>query len=108
MNKIILTLILIILITGCSIKPQRVVVTETKLVYTSIPSHYLTSCETTQPPNQKDYLAIEDTLDGYVEKETILSKYATSLILDIKKCNEKLQAIKKFDADQTKLINKKK
>lgn len=103
MNKIILSLVLIILTTGCSVKPQRVVVTDTKLVYTPLPADYLKNCKTTQPPKKDDFLALKDPS----EKESVLTKYIISLHKDIKTCDGQIDAIRKFDAEQIELIKKK-
>lgn len=104
MNKILISLLLVTLITGCSVKPQRIVVKETELVYVPIPEQYIKECSTTQPPNKKEYLAIED----FSDKEVVLAKYIMTLHKDVHNCGKQVEAIKKFNTEQMELVNKRK
>ena len=114
MKKILVSIILVLAITGCANKPQRVVVTDKQLVYVSIPQEYLVDCKATRQPKQDSYLgtkenkSLELVVKDYQEKETKLSNYINSLHRDIGNCNSQLRSIRTFDKEQNSLINNKK
>lgn len=102
MNKILLLCLVIILLAGCSVKPQRVVVKEIDYVYVPITDDLLKECHVTKPPNKKEYLAADD-----IEKENMLRSVIGSLYGDLKNCNEQIKSIGKFNDASKKLLEKK-
>lgn len=102
MKKILLITLLAVILTGCSTKPQRIVVTEEKLVYVPIPKKYLSPCKTTRPIDKKEYLEIKIAS----EKETLLANNIISLHKDIHICNEQIKAIAEFNNKQIELMKK--
>lgn len=109
MNKVLFSIIMVLFITGCVNKPQRVVVTDKQLVYVSIPKHFLTECKTTKPFKKDIYLYDESGKDNTFDvKESMLTSYIISLHKDIATCNKQINSISEFDRDQNLLINKKK
>lgn len=103
MNKLFFILALIMLISGCSTKPQRVIVKETEYVYTSIPDASLRKCSVTKPPAKQEYLDTDD-----IGRENLLRSTIVKLYGDLDKCNSQIQSIKDFDTEQQKIIKKKK
>ena len=100
MKKWLLSIFILVVITGCAVKPQRIVVTEEKLVYVPIPEKYLTPCKTTKPINRQEYNSIDDTS----EKETLLTSNIISLHKDIFTCNKQIESIKEFNGKQIQLV----
>lgn len=102
MKKLFFVLALVILIAGCSTKPQRIVVTETEYVYTPIPASFLKDCDVTKPPSKKEYLDTDD-----VGREDLLASRMINLYGDLRKCASQVRSIKDFDIEQQKIVNKK-
>ena len=93
--KIILTVLISILLTGCGTFsiPDREVVKETKYMAVPIPNAYLELCKASVPPDRTEYVA-----SSYRVKEEKLVGYIGSLHSDINKCNDKLKNIKAFQS----------
>lgn len=102
MKKLLLSIFVIVLLTGCAVKPQRIVVTQEKLVYVPLPEEYLTPCKTTKPINKQEYDSINDSS----EKETLLANNIISLHKDIYTCNKQIDSIKEFNDEQIQLVEK--
>ncbi len=101
-KSILLLCLVIILLAGCSVKPQRVIVKETEYIYIPITDDFLKECPVTKPPNKKEYLAADD-----IEKESMLRTVIGSLYGDLNNCNKQIKSIGKFNHESKKLLEKK-
>lgn len=101
MKKLFFVLVLVVLVVGCSTKPQRVVVKETNYVYTSIPASSLKECSVTKPPSKKEYLESDDA-----GRENLLRSTMVNLYGDLNKCNSQIKSIRDFNNKQKEIVDK--
>lgn len=96
-----ITIVVVLLLSGCALlKPEPIIITETKVTYKPLPSHLLKSCEPPVPIAREEYLAKD-----VVDREIWLAGYTVSLLQEIGLCNNQIEAIKDFD-DKHKLLYK--
>lgn len=102
MNKLFFIFLVVILISGCVAKPQRVIVKEVEFVYNPIPESFLKKCSVTKPPAKQEYMSADD-----IGKENLLRTNIISLYGDLNNCNSQINSIRDFNTQQQKIINKK-
>jgi len=102
MKKLMFICLLVILVTGCAVKPQRVIVKETEYAYVPISDNLLKECHVTKPPSKKEYLEADVT-----EQENMLRSTIVSLYGDLNNCNKQIKAIDKFNTESKQLLEKK-
>jgi len=106
-NKIFLlfTLLITALLVGCNtpIVVPNVQTTKyvDKAVYLPVPSQYLVHCTVaTKQIDKEAYINATDEA-----REVVWHDYAVSLITDIKNCNTRIDALKKYNDEQVKLFS---
>lgn len=99
--KIMLSIFLVFLMTGCS--PRIVTKIETVTEYKSleIDPILLQKCSMTEPPIKEVYLNSDSK-----QKESLLVNNILDLHKDIKNCNDQISRINKLTIEQKKLLER--
>ena len=92
-----LVFLALISVIGCDTAPKVVTKTDVKLVKT--PRYLLEKCPVSAPPAKAIYLAARPQ-----EKEDLLSTYITTLLGNLKVCNDQITSIKTFQEKEEKNI----
>jgi len=88
-------LLSLLLITGCStLNKEKVVVTDTKVIYRVLPDNLVNPCVPDKPKTKEEYLALP-----IYERETYLTNYSISLLKTIKNCNLQLDELRILNND---------
>ncbi len=86
---LLLAFLISIFLLGCDTDPKIVVKTEIKIIKT--PSYLLMKCKVDAPPEKLVYLAQKPQ-----GKEDLLSTYISTLLGNIKSCNDQITSIASF------------
>ena len=92
MFKVILSIFLTFILTGCVTTGQQLEVRETEVRYEKIPSYLTEPCQPEKLKKREEYLALKPH-----EKESYLTEYSISLLGTVKDCNIKLNKIDKLN-----------
>lgn len=100
MKKGLLSILVVLLLVACSTPKEPVVAREVEFRTVDIPNKYLKECPASVPPSKEDYLNGDDRA-----KKSMLINYSKELLVDLKKCNAKINAIKSIN-DKVKVLDK--
>ena len=87
--------------SGFNKKPEVITKTVTQNIYVEIPKEFLTPCDASKPPNQEMYLKLNAS-----DKEYELAMYSTNLLVNISKCNIKINKLKEWNTRQREVFMK--
>jgi uncharacterized lipoprotein YehR (DUF1307 family) len=96
---LVLSVLLVIFLSGCGTVPPREVVTDIKLVPIEIPKPLLKKCKATPPIPPDEYINMKAE-----KKEEALTDLNIKLYTDIKNCNEQIEGINKYQTNQLEII----
>lgn len=88
-----LSLVCLLILTGCSSNPISTVnLKEKEVVKISIPEELLTPCKPEKPLDKDSYLKL-----NILERESYLTDYSISLLKELKICDSKIQSIRNLN-----------
>lgn len=99
--KTLLSLMLAIMLTGCSMFAQDTrIIYKDKVIVLEIPVVYLNKCKVTKPFGKEDYLFLSN-----LEKELVSTSYEIDLLSDLANCNANIDGLNEWYNNQLKLYN---
>jgi hypothetical protein len=100
MRKLILLILLPLVLTGC---PKDTIIVKEyvdKPIY--VPSKFTEACGVTHPPSKEEFMKA-----NLLVRQTMLTRYITNLLRDIKLCDVQLESIRDWNKKQKKIYSNK-